>query len=126
VLFSFRKVVLDLYDLGHSLRSLRENAKMTQAQLAVALGISRSSINNYENNIRRPSYETLEIYADYFHTDMNALLCGSPALSEADETILDLFRDLNEEGQHKLLDYALLLSNSGAYSKKDSASVLHA
>lgn len=115
-----------MYDLGHSLRTLREDAKMTQAQLAKAIGISRSSLNNYENNFRRPSYETLEAYADYFHTDMNALLGGTSALSEADETILDLFRELNEEGQHKLLDYALLLCNSGTYSKKDSASGLHA
>lgn len=111
-----------MYDLGKSLRELREGAKMTQAQLASVIGISRSSLNNYENNFRRPSYETLESYADYFHTDMNSLLGGSSSLSEADETLLDLFRDLNEEGQHKLLDYALLLCNSGAYSKKDSAS----
>ena len=115
-----------MYDLGHSLRTLREDAKMTQAQLAKAIGISRSSLNNYENNFRRPSYETLEAYADYFHTDMNALLGGTSALSEADETILDLFRSLNSEGQHKLLDYALLLCNSGEYSKKDSSVELHA
>ena len=95
-------MVLDLYDLGRSLRLLRENAKMTQEQLAKAIGISRSSLNNYENNFRRPSFETLESYADYFHTDMNS------------------------EGQHKLLDYALLLCNSGEYSKKDSSIELHA
>mgnify|MGYP003571381085 CR=1 FL=1 len=115
-----------MYDLGRSLRSLRENAKLTQEQLAKAIGISRSSLNNYENNFRRPSFETLESYADYFHTDMNSLLGGTSALSETDETILDLFRSLNSEGQHKLLDYALLLCNSGEYSKKDSASCLPA
>lgn len=115
-----------MYDLGRSLKSLREDANMTQAQLAAALGISRSSLNNYENNFRRPSYETLEAYADYFHTDMNSLLGGASSLSEADETILEFFRDLNEEGQHKLLDYALLLCNSGSYSKRDSSAELHA
>ena len=115
-----------MYDLGSRLKSLRESADMTQAQLAAVLGITRSSLNNYENNFRRPSFETLEIYADYFHTDMNALFGGSSVLSEADETILDLFRDLNAEGQHKLLDYALLLYNSGEYTKKDSSAVLPA
>lgn len=110
-----------MLSFSDNLRRLREDAHLTQAQLANNTGLKRSSINNYENDLRRPDFETLEILADYFNVDMNLLLRGSSPYSETEETLIDFFRDLNEEGQHKLLDYALDLINGGRYSKKDSA-----
>ena len=126
VLSSWRKVVLDLPDFGKTLRRLREDAGLTQEQLAAATGLTRSRINNYENGLREPDFEMLELFADFFNTDMNGLICGSPGLTEAEETLLGFFRELNPEGQRRILDYALDLTNGGRYSKKDSASGLPA
>ncbi|MHC1715061.1 MAG: helix-turn-helix domain-containing protein [Acidaminococcaceae bacterium] len=56
------------------LKKLRTNKKLTQEELAQATGLSRSAIGMYEAGSREPSFETLEIFADFFNVDMNTLL----------------------------------------------------
>lgn len=56
------------------LRYLRKSSDLTQFQLAEKTGISRSSINNYENGIREPDFDTLELFADYFNVSMERML----------------------------------------------------
>ena len=75
------------------LRYLRKQENMTQAELALALGIAKSTISMYECGNREPDFETLELIADYFNVDMNRLTgtASSPSLSlSADE--IDLVR----------------------------------
>lgn len=56
------------------LKGLRIKSGLTQQEMADKLNISRSSIGMYENGEREPSFELLEIIADYFNVDMNYLL----------------------------------------------------
>lgn len=56
------------------LRSLRRKARLTQAELADALGLSRSSISMYERGEREPDFETIELIADYFNVSMGYLV----------------------------------------------------
>lgn len=58
---------------GTVLRRLREQHKMTQNDLASALGVSESTIGMYERGKREPSLEMMEIIADYFNVDMDYL-----------------------------------------------------
>ena len=70
------------------LRYLRKQENMTQADLALALGIAKSTISMYECGNREPDFETLELIADYFNVDMNRLTgtASSPSFSlSADE-----------------------------------------
>lgn len=55
------------------LRRLRKQDGMTQAELAVRLGIAKSTISMYECGNREPDFETLESIADFFNVDMNRL-----------------------------------------------------
>lgn len=55
------------------LKELRLEEQLTQAELAAAIGISKSTISMYENGNREPDFETLEAFADYFNVDMNYL-----------------------------------------------------
>ena len=55
-------------------KQLRNNAKMTQQELATKIGVSRSAIGMYESGEREPDFETLETIADYFNVDMDYLL----------------------------------------------------
>jgi repressor LexA len=57
-----------------NIRALREREGLTQEQLALALGVSKSAISMYEQGNRQPDFETLEAFADFFNVDMNALL----------------------------------------------------
>lgn len=47
------------YDFGLRLRELRLKKKLTQAQVAKRLNISKSIISGYENNTKTPSLEIL-------------------------------------------------------------------
>lgn len=56
------------------LRQLRTAKKLSQAEFAEQIGISKSSVNMYERGEREPNFKTLEIIADYFNVDMDYLL----------------------------------------------------
>ena len=73
------------------LKYLRVREKMSQAELADKLGVSKSTVGMYELGKREPDFETLEAIADLFNVDMNFLLgkVGSPK----DER--DIAKDLN-------------------------------
>lgn len=56
------------------LKKLRGERKLSQAGLAKAIGISKSSINMYERGEREPGFETMRSLADYFGVDVDFLL----------------------------------------------------
>ena len=55
-------------------KRLRISSKLTQAEMAEKLGISRSTIGMYETGAREPDFETLEKIADFFNVDIDYLL----------------------------------------------------
>lgn len=59
---------------GERLKSLRKRKDLTQEDLAKNLNMSKSAISMYENDNRKPDYENLEIFADFFNVDLNYLL----------------------------------------------------
>ncbi len=59
---------------GKRIVSLRKSKKMTQEELATALGISRSALSLYEIEKREPDTETLLKIASYFEVSADFLL----------------------------------------------------
>ena len=57
-----------------NLKSLREDAAVSQKQLADAIGVSQQSINKYENHNIEPDIETMIRIADYFKTSVDYLI----------------------------------------------------
>ncbi|MDY5463212.1 helix-turn-helix transcriptional regulator [Hornefia butyriciproducens] len=57
-------------------KRLREKQGLTQAELANALKIARSTVGMYEQGKREPDFETLESIADYFNVSMSVFLEG--------------------------------------------------
>lgn len=70
-----------------NLKKLRENAKITQKQLAEAIGVSQQSINKYENHNIEPDIETLIRIADYFDTSVDDLIGHGQAVAEPNDTL---------------------------------------
>lgn len=62
--------------IGRKVRSLRENARTTQAQFAERLGISASYLNQIENNQRPVSASVLVTLVEKFQLDMAELATG--------------------------------------------------
>ena len=57
-----------------NLRKLREEASVSQKQLAESIGVSQQSINKYENHNIEPDIETMIRIADYFNTSVDYLI----------------------------------------------------
>lgn len=55
------------------LKQLRSQDNINQADLAKAIGVSRSTIGMYECGEREPDFETMEAIADYFNVTMDYL-----------------------------------------------------
>ena len=63
-----------MVDFGKRLKELRKQAGMTQAQLAVKLGITKSVVSYYELSERAPSPDVLKDIALTFRVSTDYLL----------------------------------------------------
>lgn len=64
----------DMVDFGERLKTLRQGKGLTQKQLGLQLGLSKSIISSYENGFRYPSYDILIKIASVFGTTTDYLL----------------------------------------------------
>lgn len=55
-------------------KKLRKSRGYSQSAIADKLHLSKSLIGAYETGDRKPSFETLEIIADFFNVDINYLM----------------------------------------------------
>ena len=67
---------------GDRLRELRASKGLSQKALAECLSVSKSSINMYEHGEREPSFDMLEIIADFFNCDVSYLLGKSNIINQ--------------------------------------------
>lgn len=63
-----------MFNFGEHLKSIRLSKKLTQKQLAEAIGSSERGIQNYELGINKPKYEIIIALADYFDISTDYLL----------------------------------------------------
>ena len=57
-------------DMGERIRAARLSHGMTQADLAEAVGVKKSTVGMWENGLREPNIDTLEALADVFNVPM--------------------------------------------------------
>lgn len=76
--------------LGKKIKDLRNAYRLTQTELALKVGVTKSTIAAYENDSRSPSYDVLRKLAKVFHVTIDSLL------SDADETVIRA-ADLTDE-----------------------------
>lgn len=63
-----------MVNLGKKLKSLRLAENWTQQQVADRLGVTKTIISSYENDLRQPSYENLIKLAKLFKVSTDWLL----------------------------------------------------
>lgn len=100
--------------ISERLKSLREDADLSQKELAKALGVSPSTIGMYESGKRTPDSEMLTRICDFFNITVDYLLgrsnvkkplnidplfqgAGGEKFSEAVETIAAHLEEKNKE-----------------------------
>ena len=67
-----------MVDFGYTLKTLRTQNNLTQAQLSQKLGITKSVISAYETGLRMPSYDILIMIAKTFKVTTDYLLGLEP------------------------------------------------
>jgi transcriptional regulator with XRE-family HTH domain len=84
-----------IYDFGYRLKELRKSKKMTQAQAAQRLNLSKTTISGYENNVKTPSLEVLKnlaclygVSADYILGLENRRMLPLDSLTPSQEEII--------------------------------------
>lgn len=61
------------YDLNERIHDLRERSGLTQTDLAMRLGVTRSCVNAWEMGVSRPSLDNILSLARIFHTTTDYL-----------------------------------------------------
>lgn len=96
------------------LKKLRTQDGLSQGELATRLKVGRSTISMWESGQREPSYETLEMIADYFNVPMSSFFPGTenPASGEAGGSgIFTLYRTLSAEDRQMVDSMILRLAS---------------
>lgn len=89
---------------GNILKKLRQDANLTQEELANKLNSSRSNIANYENDKNMPSVEVLDKLSGIFDCSVDYLLGKSATRKEIQIDDIDIafasgIKGLNEENK---------------------------
>ena len=118
------------------LKSQRTRQNMTLEEVARMVGVTRATVQKYENGIiaNIPS-DKIEALAKALDTTPAYLMgweeenesspgllplpSGEAAPDPKEARLTDLYRQLNTDGQEKLIDYADDLVSSGKYIKSD-------
>lgn len=114
------------YDmLNQRLKSLRQEKKITQEQLAEIIGVERSSIGKYEspNKPVVPSSDIIIKLAEYFNVSVDYLLGREEKPSEINsdslsQKIIETFNSLDDEKQKIALEYLEFLASRRDNSEK--------
>lgn len=128
--------------IGENLRCARKKAGLTQKELGQKLGLSYQSIAQWENNLRKPKPETLQKIAQALDMSIWELTANSMpqeflygylsgiedersvraafnySFSDMEQKLIDLFVELNSEGQQKAVERIEELTEIPKYKKQ--------
>lgn len=106
-------VVMDKRTVGQRIRELREGRKLTQQQLAKAIGIKQGSLTQLETGkSKSPASTTLTKLARLFEVDPEWLMTGKgpqhpvSSLGDEESELVLLYRSLSQEGRAYVLGRA--------------------
>lgn len=83
--------------LGERLKQLRKEKGLTQAELAKALGLSKSAIIQYENNKRKPNFNALIELGDFFNVSGSYLTGRSDYRKSSEEMFFNEVLKMDEK-----------------------------
>ena len=109
------------------IKEARLSAHLTQSQLAQMVGVGKTTITGYEKGNREMSAAMVAKIAEATNSSIPFIFQDEIREQEQnreqsykEQNLLMIFRELNEEGQEKMLDYADDLAQSGKYKNHDT------
>lgn len=118
--------------MQNNIRELRSALSLTQSELAKQLGLNQSAIGKYERGELEPSIATLKKMSLIFECSIDYIVGNSddfgnivinekspaPALTQAEQDLLDDFRSVPRPEQAQIAEYAHYVANKHATSKQ--------
>ena len=117
---------------GERIKNAREKAGLTLEEVGQRVGRPYQSIQAYERGKRNPKIDKLQQIADALGCPLGDLIeypTGPPpegikkepapesGLNEDEVYLVGQFRELNDEGKEKVLEYVSDLTDTGKYQK---------
>ncbi|WP_193774569.1 helix-turn-helix domain-containing protein [Vallitalea guaymasensis] len=92
-------------EIGKRIKDLRKNLGLSQAELAVNIGITQSKISAIEKMKNYPSFETLIALKDYLNTTYEWLIEGKESIPVSDELqeLIKYFNMLSDNDKWKII-----------------------
>lgn len=116
----FGKVVIYMGILNDRIKERRLQLGYTLLYIADRLGVKEATVQRYESgNIKNIKHETIVSLAEILKCDPAYLMGWQndpfqiSSLSSVEDTLLTMFRTLNNDGQQKLIERAMELRNLG-------------
>ena len=119
--------------IADNIKRLRERFDLTQEELGEIAGVSGGAVSTWERGTADPRIGAVQKIADYLRISKSEIVDDMPAtfdrcenaaseddsasLSAAEAELVDYYRELNPDGQEKLLDYAEDLTEMPKYKK---------
>ena len=116
--------------IGQNIQMLRKEAGLTQKELAEKIVVAPITIQQYERDVREPSFETIEKIAtalgvewiDVFAVDgkreVQKQRKKSDDFTEKESQLLSHFRNLNDNGQTVAVERVQELAQIPAYQRR--------
>lgn len=121
--------------IGKRIKTLRNEKKILQKDLADQLNLSQQTISLYESDKRQPDYQTLQNIADFFNVSIDYLLgrtdikeqMGIPVMETpsdyyASNEIIKEIDKLSPESQEDLETYLKLLKLRDMQKRNNNSS----
>lgn len=98
---------MSFLSFGSRLKALRLERKMTQAELAKKINLSKANVSKYEADLVEPNLDTLAMISVLFDVSINYLLGLSQktCIDEKTEKLINSYSDLNEDELKKVIEY---------------------
>lgn len=113
-------------DSKHRIKELMNILGISQTELCERSGLGKSALSNYLNGDRVPRQDKIALIADAFGVDPGWLMgydnpMYSKGLTDPDNgaalEVLNIYKSLNDDGQHEMLMHARYLTTRPEYIK---------
>ncbi|MGL4484817.1 MAG: helix-turn-helix domain-containing protein [Anaerovoracaceae bacterium] len=107
---------------GKKIKTRRKDIGITQAELARRCNVNRTALSRWENEENEPSIISLKKLSSVLNISLDELLETDKYLSVPAEErqLIDLFKQVNDDGKKDIIKYANMVINSGEYKKNIS------
>ena len=107
------------------LKNLRAKHSLSQEEMAKRIGMSPSAISSWENNVRSPKIGQIMKIAKAFNMNWLDLVDDKEhylfSRKNEEQTLIDSYKSLNEEGKRMLLTFAQSLVYNPLYGNGEGS-----